>query len=584
MFQPQRIRLQEPAETIMTDAPFVHSETARRKADASVRRVRQDQMRNRIMLAVAAFAVAYLIIIVRLAMFGITDAGPVGAFNDPNAGVATSRPDLVDRNGEILATDIKMASLYAEPRNILDPDEATELITSVLPDLDATALRKKLTGEAGFVWVKREITPTQRKQIHDLGIPGVGFLSENRRFYPGGPAAAHIVGLVNVDNQGIAGLEKYVDDRWLSDLHLAGFARGEDLRPVKLSVDLRVQHVLRDELLGAIERYQAIAATGIVLNAQTGEVLAMVSLPDFDPNDPVDAHKPDRLNRMSAGAFEVGSIFKSFTFAMALDSGAVSLEDKIDATRAIQIGRFTINDFHGKHRVLTVPEVFIYSSNVGSARMALKVGGVRQKAYLDRLGLTRRVKTDLPEVAMPIVPKKWSELTTMTVAFGHGIAVTPLQVAVADAALVNGGRLIPPTFLARSPEVAASLGEQVVSRETSDAMRYLLRLNVEKGSGKRAAVPGYRVGGKTGTAEKVENGRYSATKRLNSFLAAFPMDDPKFVVLVVLDEPKAEKQGGGTTAAANAAPTVAAIVRRAAALLGVEPREADEVGTLLVSN
>jgi cell division protein FtsI (penicillin-binding protein 3) len=568
----------------VTTASQVMSESTRRNAEASFRRQRQDQTRNRIVLAVVAFAVAYLAIIGRLVMFGIMEPTPSGAFNDPNAGVATSRPDLVDRNGEILATDIKMASLFAEPRNIIDPDEATELITSVLPDLDATALRKKLSGDAGFVWVEREITPTQRKQIHDLGIPGVGFLSENRRFYPGGPTAAHIVGLVNVDNQGIAGLEKYVDDRWLSDLHEAGFARGEDLEPVKLSVDLRVQHVLRDELTAAVERYQAIAATGIVLNVKTGEVLAMVSLPDFDPNDPVDANKPDRLNRTSAGAFEVGSIFKSFTFAMALDSGAVTLQDKIDASRPIRVGRFTINDFHGKNRVLTVPEVFIYSSNVGSARMALKVGGERQKAYLERFGFTRKVKTDLPEVALPIVPKKWSELTTMTVAFGHGMAVTPLQVAVADAALVNGGKLIPPTFLTRSEETAAALGEQVVSRETSDALRYLFRLNVEKGSGKRAAVPGYRVGGKTGTAEKVENGRYSAQKRLNSFLAAFPMDDPQYVVLVVLDEPKAEKQGGGTTAAANAAPTVSAVIRRAAALLGVEPREADEVGAILVSN
>jgi cell division protein FtsI (penicillin-binding protein 3) len=310
----------------------------------------------------------------------------------------------------------------------------------------------------------------------------------------------------------------------------------------------------------------------------------MVSYPDFDPNDPVDAHKSDRLNRMSAGAFEVGSIFKSFTFAMALDYGVVTLGDRIDASRPIRVGRFTINDFHGKHRVLTVPEVFIYSSNIGSARMALQVGGERQKAFLDKLGFMRRVDTDLPEVALPITPKKWSDLTTMTVAFGHGIAVTPLQVAVADAALVNGGRLIPPTFLKRSGEEAAKLAQQVVSPATSDTMRYLFRLNVEKGSGRRSEVEGYRVGGKTGTAEKVENGRYSASKRLNSFLAAFPIDDPQYVVLVVLDEPKAAKSGGGTTAASNAAPTVSAIIRRSAAMLGVEPRESLEIGPILVSN
>lgn len=545
---------------------------------------RHDQVRGRMMIAIACFAIVYLAIIGRLVAFGVMEAAPVGAFNDPNAAIATSRPDLIDRNGEILATDIRMASLYAEPRNIIDPDEATELITSVLPDLDASALRKKLSGDAGFIWVKREITPTQRKQIHDLGIPGVGFLSENRRFYPGGPAAAHIVGLVNVDNQGIAGLEKYVDDRWLADLHQAGFARGDELEPVELSIDLRVQHILRDELLGAIERYRAIAATGIVLNVETGEILAMVSYPDFDPNDPVDAQKSDRLNRMSAGAFEVGSVFKSFTFAMALDYGEVTLEDQIDASRPIRVGRFTINDFHAKNRVLSVSEVFIYSSNIGSARMALQVGGKRQKAFLEKFGFMRRVDTELPEVALPIVPKKWSELTTMTVAFGHGIAVTPLQVAVADAALVNGGKLIPPTFLKRNSEDTDAIAKQVVSPTTSASMRHLFRLNVEKGSGRRAEVEGYRVGGKTGTAEKVENGRYSASKRLNSFLAAFPMDDPKYVVLVVLDEPKSEKPGVGATAGRNAAPTVSAVIRRSAALLGVEPRQHPQTGPILVSN
>ncbi len=570
----------------MTDAavPFALTRGLRRKNADTGRFQRQDQMRNRIVIAVAGFALAYLVIIGRLVAFGVMEPQHADVFGDPNAAIATSRPDLVDRNGEILATDIKMASLYAEPRNIIDPDEATELITSVLPHLDASSLRKRLAGDAGFVWIEREITPTQRTQIHDLGIPGVGFLSENRRFYPGGPAAAHIVGLVNVDNEGIAGIEKFVDDHWLADLHQAGFARGESLEPVELSIDLRVQHILRDELLGAIERYRAIAATGIVLDVHTGEVLAMASYPDFDPNDPVDALKPDRLNRTSAGAFEVGSIFKSFTFAMALDYGLVSLNDQIDATRPIRVGRFTINDFHGKYRVLSVPEVFIYSSNIGSAKMALMVGAERQKAFLEKLGFTRKVDTDLPEVAKPIVPKKWGELTTMTVAFGHGIAVTPLQVAVADAALVNGGRLIPPTFLKRSQEEADGRAERVVSESTSDIMRHLFRLNVEKGSGKRAEVEGYRVGGKTGTAEKVVNGRYSASKRLNSFLAAFPMDDPQYVVLVVLDEPKAAKSGGGVTAASNAAPTVSAIVRRSAALLGVEPQEDLEIGPVLVSN
>lgn len=578
----------------MTGVDLAHmpSEMARQEAEESrfrlqpekALRPRADNMRGRIKFAAAAFVLAYLVIAGRLVMFGVMDPVAGNAGDDPNAAIAASRPDLIDRNGDIIATDIKAASLYGEPRKIIDPDEATELITSVLPELDATALRKRLSGNAGFVWIKREITPTQQAQIYALGIPGIGFLTENRRFYPGGPTAAHIAGLVNVDNEGIAGLEKYVDDRWLRDLRQAGFATGEGLEPVQLSIDLRIQHILRSELAAAMDRYRAIAAAGIVLNVHTGEVLAMASLPDYDPNNPVDALKPDRLNRMSAGVYELGSVFKGLTLAMALDSGKTTMNDRVDATSGIRVGRFTINDFHGKQRVLTIPEVFIYSSNVGAARLALKMGADAQKDYLRRFGLMTKVSTELPEVAPPIIPQKWGDLTTMTVAFGHGIAVTPLQVAVADAALVNGGKLIPPTFLPRTREEADKLAFQAISPETSAKLRYLFALNVEEGSGSKAAVPGYNVGGKTGTAEKVDKGRYSSDKRLNSFLAAFPMDDPQYAVLVVLDEPMPEKEGAGATAAVNAAPTVGAIVRRSAALLGVKPRTVDENGAILVSN
>ncbi|MCB1501781.1 MAG: penicillin-binding protein 2 [Bauldia sp.] len=555
-------------------------------APAKARRkpARVDRMRFRIRFAGLVFTLAFAGIIGRLVMLGVTDAPNSGAVSNPNAGIATGRPDLVDRNGEVLAADIKTASVYGEPRNIVDPDEAAEALVTVLPELDVATLRKKLTGTAGFAWIKREITPKQQQKIHALGIPGIGFLTENRRFYPGGPTAAHVLGLVNIDNQGIAGIEKYVDDKWLADLHAAGFARGETLDPVRLSLDISVQHILRDELVQAMQRYRAIAASGIILNVHTGEVLAMASLPDYDPNDPVDALKPDRLNRVSAGVFELGSIFKSFTFAMAFDSGAVTMNDSLDARSAIRVGGFTINDFHGKHRVLTVPEVFIYSSNIGTARMALKVGQDGQQAYLKRFGFYSRPAIELPEIGYPIIPKKWSDLTTMTVAFGHSMAVSPLQVAVADAALVNGGKLIPPTLLPRTREEADKLAVQMVSPHTSSEMRYLFQTNVEKGTGTRAAVPGYLVGGKTGTAEKIENGRYVGNKRLNSFLAAFPMDDPQYVVLVTLDEPKSEREGMGATAGLNAAPTVGAVIRRSAALLGVKPRTVAPDGVVLVSN
>lgn len=550
----------------------------------SRRKPRHDTSRVRIRLAAAVFTLAFAVIIGRLVMLGIAEA-PAGSGGAANPGIATGRPDLVDRNGEVLAADIKTASVFGEPRNILDPDEAAEAIVTVLPDLNLEALRKRLSGNAGFAWIKREITPQQQKKIHALGIPGIGFVTENKRFYPGGSTAAHVLGAVNVDNQGISGIEKGIDDAWLSALQTTGLARGGSLDAVKLSIDISVQHILRDELVQAMERYRAIAASGIILDVHTGEVIAMASLPDYDPNNPVDALQKDRLNRISAGVFEVGSIFKSFTFAMALDTGTVTLNSTVDASRTIRVGGFTIDDYRGgKKRVLTVPEVFIFSSNIGTAKMALQVGVPKQQEYLKRFGFFERPKTDLPEVAAPMVPKKWPEITAMTVAFGHGMAVSPLQVAIADAAIVNGGKMIPATFYPRTREEADKLAVQIISPETSAAMRHLMQMNVEKGSGTRANVPGYLVGGKTGTAEKVENGRYVGNKRLNSFLAAFPMDDPQYVVLVTIDEPKPEKEGSAATAGLNAAPTVAAVIRRSAALLGVKPRIVDSNGIVLVSN
>ena len=544
---------------------------------------RRDDARLRLMLIIGAFALIYFVIAARLVLLGLGDAGAVSGRGGAADAVATARPDLVDRNGEVLATDIKTASLYGEPRKILDPDEAAEAIAGVMTVLDTRTLREKLSGTAGFVWLKREITPSQQAAIHRLGIPGVGFLTENRRFYPGGATSAHILGAVNVDNQGIAGIEKYLDDHWLGDLHASGFAKTQDLEPVRLSIDLRVQHVLRDELIGAMGRYQAVAATGIVLDVHTGEVLAMSSVPDYDPNRPAEALQPDRLNRMTAGVFEMGSVFKTFTVAMALDSGKVTMADSFDATSAIRSGRFTINDFHGKHRVLSLPEVFIYSSNIGAARMALAAGINAQRDFFRRVGMMERVRTELPETARPLLPAKWAELTAMTIAFGHGMSVTPMHTAVAAAALMNGGLLIAPTFLPRDRAAAESVAVRVVRPQTSDQMRQLFRMNVVKGSGRRAEAPGYMVGGKTGTAEKIENGRYSSSKRLNSFLAAFPMDSPQYVVLVILDEPQPEKPGMSATASLNAAPTVAAIIRRSAPMLGVTPRAPGQDSALLAS-
>ena len=332
-----------------------------------------------------------------------------------------------------------------------------------------------------------------------------------------------------------------------------------------------------------MQRYKAIAGGAVVLNAKTGEVVAMASLPDYDPNNPFNAHDKDRLNRMSGGVYEMGSTFKGFTTAMALDAGTVNLNSRFDASRPIQIARHTIRDFHGKGRVLTVPEVFIYSSNIGTAKMAETVSVDAHRDFFRRIGLLDRLKTELPEVARPTEPSQWKRIHQITISFGHGVATTPLQTAVSAAAMLNGGILFDPTFLPRTAEQAASAGRQVIKASTSEAMRYLFRLNVEKGSGRRAEVPGYFVGGKTGTAEKVVNGRYSNNKRFNAFLAGFPANDPQYVVLVVLDEPQPEKPGIGATSGLNTAPTVGNIIRRSAAMLGVKPDFGHESDALLVS-
>ncbi len=540
---------------------------------------RGGKARNRIVMTMAAFLAIYAAIAGRLVYLGMLepeDSGP------PGARITASRPDIVDRNGEILATDIKTSSLFAEPRRIVDADEATERLASVLPDLDYEQTYRKLKSGTGFVWLKRQLSPKQQADIMKLGIPGIGFRTENRRFYPGGETAAHIVGLVNIDNQGIAGMEKYIDDQGLADLQASGLAVAKDLAPVKLSIDLRVQYILREEIAAAMERYHAIAAGAVVLSIKTGEVLAMASVPDFDPNNPYNAGEKDRLNRMSAGLYEMGSTFKSFTTGMALDSGKVTLESRFDASRPIRIGRQTIHDFHGKGRVLSVPEVFIYSSNIGSAREAEAVGIEAHREFLHRLGILERMQTELPEVAKPTEPKVWKQVHSITIAFGHGVSTTPLQTAVGCAALMSGF-LIEPTFLPRTADEAMENAKRVVTDYTVAGMRYLYRLNAEKGSGKRAEVPGYRVGGKTGTAEKVVNGRYSSDKRFNAFVAAFPMDDPQYIVLSIIDEPKPEKPGMGATAGSNAAPIVANIIRRSAPMLGVKPDFGQKDQATLVS-
>jgi len=534
---------------------------------------REVKAKARIGLAILAFATVYLVIAGRLVLFALVHDEHSARRGSGQDAVATARPDILDRRGKILATDIKGPSLYGEPRKIIDVDEAVELLTAVLPDLDANEVRERLSSKRGFVWLKREITPQQQRDIHRLGIPGIGFLTENRRIYPNGPVVSHALGFVNIDNQGIAGIEKWIDTRGLADLHLAGFATDRLQKPVEMSIDLRVQHAMREELAAAREKFKAKAAAGIVSDVRTGEIVAMVSEPDFDPNNPKEANDPTRINRLTTGVFEMGSTFKALTLAMALDSGKAGLNTTYDARTSLRYGRFNINDTHPLHRFITLSEVFTYSSNIGAARVALSMGVDAHKAFLKKLGQLDRLRTELPESAEPIVPKRWGELNTITIAFGHGLSVAPLQAVMGINAVVNGGYLVPPTFIKRSQDEAMKLATKVVSTATSDRMRYLMRLNAEKGTARKADVPGYYIGGKTGTAEKVVNGRYSKKQVLNSFTAILPADDPRYLVLIMLDEPQPLPETHGfITSGWNAVPAGGKVIERIAPLLGVAPR------------
>ena len=529
--------------------------------------------RARVGLAIMAFAVVYSIIAVRLVMFAaVSDSRTVHRVVSGDA-IATARPDILDRNGEVLATDVRVPSLYAEPRRLIDVDEAVELLTADLPDLDATELRERLSSKRGFVWLKRDITPDQQSEIYHQGLPGIGFLNENKRDYPNGAEVSHLLGHVNIDNQGIAGIEKWLDGQGLAALHMAGLATDRLQTPVQLAVDLRVQHALRDELVKARVKFSAIAAAGVVLDVRTGEIVSMVSEPDFDPNNPREALDPTRINRLTTGVYEMGSTFKAFTVAMALDSGKVTLKSMFDAHNPMHFGKFDIHDFEPMQRALSVPEIFTYSSNIGAAHIAMAMGIDAHKAFLKKLGQLDRLRTELPESAEPIVPKRWGELNTITIAFGHGLSVAPLQAVMGVAALMNGGILIPPTFLKRTEAEAQALGKRVIKPETSAMMRYLMRLNVEKGTAAKADVPGYYIGGKTGTADKVVFGRYSNTKVLTDFMAVLPADQPRYLLLIMLDEPHATPETHGfKTSGWNAVPTGGAVVARIAPLLGIQPR------------
>ena len=535
-----------------------------RTGDAEALRLRALEMaRDRLLATGLVFVVAFLICAGRLVDLGAFGGGT--AEGPAVAAVAGSvgRGDIVDRNGVLLATSLPTASLFADPKEVLDARAASAALAQVFPSLDRAWLQSKLTLDGRFVWLRRNLSPAEQNAVNRLGIPGLGFRTEYRRVYPQGRSAAHVLGRANIDEFGMAGIERSFD---------ALLANGETVR---LSLDMRIQQIVREELLTKVSEHRAIGGAGLVMDVSTGEILAMASLPDYDPNAPAVPDDQARFNRVSQGVYEMGSVFKLLTLAMALDSNATTLEGGYDASRPLRVGRHTISDYHAKNRWLSVPEILIHSSNIGAALMAVDVGSARQRQYLQHFGLLSVPAVDLPvpEIGEPLVPNPWREVNTMTVGFGHGIAVTPLQMAAATAAVVNGGVYRPASLLSHEGSTLEP-GVRAVSARTSKQMRAMLRLVVRFGTGMKADVSGYDVGGKTGTAEKLVKGRYRRDQRVASFIGAFPMEAPRYVVFAMIDEPKGTaKTFNYATGGWVAAPLVGRVIARSAPVLGIAPIE-----------
>jgi cell division protein FtsI (penicillin-binding protein 3) len=518
--------------------------------------------RRRLRLIGGAFAVAFVALALRLVDLALMSVDAASeAHGVAGAPQSARRADIVDRQGDLIATDYPKTSLFADPAEVLDTEGTATQLGRILA-LDRTRLLASLAEPRRFVWLKRHLTEAERLAVVRLGLPGIGFRTEWHRIYPQSELASHLVGYVGIENQGLAGIEYSFEDR------LAG--SGAAAGPLVLTIDLGVQEAVRSELAHAVERFSATGGTGLVLDARSGEILAMVSLPDFDPNRYQQAPSKARFNRNTQGTYELGSLFKLFAVAMALDAGVVDIGDGYDASQPLAIGRYRISDFHAKRRWLSVPEILAFSSNIGAAQMANELGAERQRAYFTRLGLLDRHPIRLPEVGVPQVPSPWRAINTVTAAYGHGIAVSPLQVADAVAAAICPA---PPqrAHLVRGSAPPAK-GAPSVSAETAAKLRWLLWLTVAEGTGKQAAVPGYLIGGKTGSADKAGRRGYRDGGLLASFVAAFPIDQPRYVVLVTLDEPKGDattynQAHGGWTAA----PTVGRIIGRIGPLLGLPP-------------
>ncbi|MFN3293132.1 MAG: peptidoglycan D,D-transpeptidase FtsI family protein [Gemmobacter sp.] len=559
----------------------IEAENIRTRHEAMRDRARA-RAESRLLLLIAGFCVGFALIGIRMAeLAAATPEEPRVVVS--GRGIQAQRADILDRNGHVLATNMVTHALYAHPRDMVDPARAARELVRIFPDMNEERLLRQFTSGNAFYWLRRKLSPEQVQAVHDIGEPGLLFGPREMRLYPNGRLAAHVLGGSRFGDEavhsaeviGVAGLEKALDDR------LRDPARLDE--PVQLSIDLPVQAAVAEVLHSGMMLLNAKGAAAILMDARSGEILAMVSLPDFDPNDrplpPTSGDPGDSpiFNRALQGVYELGSVMKVFPVAQALELGLVTPDTMINSTSPMQMGRFRIRDFKNYGPQLSVTDVIVKSSNVGTARIVAQVGPLRQQAFLKELGFLDPVPVELVEAprARPLVPKKWSEIHAATVSYGHGLAASPLHLAAAYAAMVNGGRKVTPTLL----KGAGGMGAPLISERTSDQMRAMLRQTVLRGTAKMADIPGYLVGGKTGTADKQKpGGGYHKDKVMANFAGAFPMNDPRYVIVVSLDEP-VETSGteARRTAGWTAVPVTAEIVRRVAPLLGLRPQaiEAD---------
>ncbi len=527
--------------------------------------------RQRLMVGLILFAVLIGVVALRLLDLSVLQNRADRQASDPFAALVPPRADIVDRNGVTLATTFEAYSVTVRPAELVGkPEDVARALMAIIPNLSEANLLATLKSGRKFAFIQRRVLPATAQRINAIGEPAIALEREPERLYPHVDLASHVIGFTDIDGHGRAGIERAFDERLVGD-------KTRDA-PLVLSIDARVQQALQGELAAGMAKFSAIGAAGVVMDAHTGEIIAMSSLPSYNPNDVSQAGPEQMFNRTTLGVYELGSTFKAFTVAMGIDAGTIpSMAKRYDGIHAVQIGRFRISDDHPQNRMLSVPEVFIYSSNIGTARMADEIGIERQRDYMQKLGFLSPVESELKERGRTLWPEPWGRSALLTVGYGHGIAVTPLHLASGYAALVNGGIWRPATLLKREgADVPA--GRRVFTEHASAQIRALMRLVVMKGTGRKADAPGYRLGGKTGTAEKARDGGYARRSLVSTFAGAFPMDDPRYVIVAMLDEPKGTKDTYGfATAGWTAAPIVSRTVSRIGPLLGVVPDERRDI-------